>query len=138
MNIAANATSSALADLNLRVALKRMADDAQRRCDGPISAILDVAICTLDKRIAEAENALPGTQAARISTQLVRHNVRVSGQRTSIKLEAEFWQALERLSSRGGITVDTLCTRVASLYDGGNLTSAIRVFVLRTMLEAEA
>lgn len=123
---------SQLLDVNLRVALQRLADEALEKGDSPIAAILEVAIRTLDQRIANFEAERYGTGAAPpISTTLVSRNVRVAGRRTTIKLEEEFWRSLEHIAGQAQATVGTVITTAHALYDGGNLTSAIRVFALR-------
>lgn len=126
------ALPSQLLDVNLRIALRRLADEALEKGDGPIGAILEVAIRTLDQRIATfiSERDSGGT-APPISTALVSRNVRVAGRRTTIKLEDEFWCSLERIAAQAQSTVDDVIAAAEALYDGGNLTSAIRVFALR-------
>ena len=57
-------------------------------------------------------------------------NVWVAGHRTSIRLENEFWEALEEICSREGQTVNDFCSEVARDNDGTNLTSAIRVCII--------
>jgi len=57
-------------------------------------------------------------------------NVRIHGVRTSMRLEAPFWDGLVEIAERLGISVDTLCERIADSEHRGNLSSAIRIFVL--------
>lgn len=121
-------------DINLRVALKRMADDAHHHDDGSLAAILEVAVRTVDQRIAEMESTPAVQPVSEISTQQVCRNVRIGQRRTTIKMEAEFWDALEAMAAQQESSLDTVCSHIASLCDGGNLTSAIRVFVLRDAL----
>ena len=67
-------------------------------------------------------------------TALRKHSVTVAGHRTSITLEAAFWQKLNAIAARRGIAVAALIAEI----DGGragdpadpNLSSAIRVYVL--------
>ena len=123
---------SQLFDVNLRIALRLLADKALEEGDGPIVAILEVAIRTLDQRIASFVSQ-PGEAGpdSTISTVLVSRNVRVAGRRTTIKLEEEYWHCLERIAEQKQSSVDGLITAAHAVYDGGNLTSAIRVFALR-------
>ena len=53
----------------------------------------------------------------------------MAGHRTSVSLEAAFWDALKRIARDDGCTVNELVRRVDS-ERGGNLSSALRVFVL--------
>ena len=127
---------SAVADVNMRIVLKRMADDVRGRGDGPMAAILEVAVRALDERITHA-GAEAMAAPVRISTQPVCRSVRVGGRRTTIKLEPEFWEAVEALAKTTNCSVDAVCSIVNGLYDGGNLTSAIRVYVLRNLSQAD-
>lgn len=53
----------------------------------------------------------------------------MAGHRTSVSLEAAFWEALKRIARDDGCTVNELVRQVDSERDG-NLSSALRVFVL--------
>jgi predicted DNA-binding ribbon-helix-helix protein len=121
--------------VNLRINLKRMASEAMERGDGPIAAILDVAVRTLDDRIAHDE-AAPGL-AQTIQTDGIRRSVRIHGRRTTIKLEREFWDALDQISAHWHSTIDALCSDISSMCGDGNLSSAIRVFALRTIASGD-
>jgi predicted DNA-binding ribbon-helix-helix protein len=57
-------------------------------------------------------------------------NIKVFGRRTSMRLEQAFWEAMEDIAWRESTTVDELFDRVADSPHRGNLTSAIRLFVL--------
>ena len=63
---------------------------------------------------------------------LEKHSVVVSGHRTSVSLEAPFWQELTAIAARRGISVNRLIDQIDRSRDG-NLSSAIRVFVLREL-----
>jgi len=56
-------------------------------------------------------------------------NVRVGGRRTSLRLEAPMWDALEEVALRESLSLDDLVTRIAG-RQGGNLSSALRTFLL--------
>ncbi|MFM7344514.1 MAG: ribbon-helix-helix domain-containing protein [Tagaea sp.] len=47
-----------------------------------------------------------------------------------MRLEPAFWEALEEIARREGTDVDGLFDKVARVPHRGNLTSAIRLFVL--------
>ncbi|HET9148179.1 MAG TPA: ribbon-helix-helix domain-containing protein [Acetobacteraceae bacterium] len=68
---------------------------------------------------------------------LVKRSIALSGHRTSIALEAEFWAALEAIAGRNGGSLASLIAEV----DGGRnpatpLASALRVFALQRAAEA--
>ena len=75
------------------------------------------------------------TGAARPSL-VVKRSVTIAGHSTSISLEQPFWQGLGRIAKESGMSVAALLRRIDATRDeaGGvqeNLSSAIRVFVLR-------
>lgn len=65
----------------------------------------------------------------------VKHSLTLRGHRTSVSLEAAFWQAFQDLAARTGRSLNDLATEIdASRADIG-LASAIRVHILH---EAQA
>lgn len=61
-----------------------------------------------------------------------KHSIVLYGHRTSITLEPEFWQALTDIAVRQNTSVAAIVAEI----DGKcttNLSSAIRVFVLKTL-----
>lgn len=65
-------------------------------------------------------------------------NVRIQGQRTSMRLEGRFWSALSEIAVTTGVSVPALCERILRGAHRGNRTSAIRVFVLEWFRQAHA
>jgi predicted DNA-binding ribbon-helix-helix protein len=65
-------------------------------------------------------------------------NVRIQGQRTSMRLEGKFWSALSEIAVSTGVSVPALCERILRGAHRGNRTSAIRVFVLEWFRKAHA
>ncbi|MBU6448576.1 MAG: ribbon-helix-helix domain-containing protein [Rhodospirillales bacterium] len=62
---------------------------------------------------------------------LEKRSFSLSGHRTSVALEPEFWAALDEAAKRDGITLSGLVTRIDSeRADGNPLASALRVFAL--------
>jgi predicted DNA-binding ribbon-helix-helix protein len=68
-------------------------------------------------------------------TRLKKHSVSIAGHRTSITLEVAFWDALGAIAKQRSTTVAGLIAEIdgarASDPAAPNLSSAIRVFVLR-------
>lgn len=65
-----------------------------------------------------------------MSAGIRKRSVVVEGHATSVSLEPEFWEALTAVARRRGVTINQLVAEI----DGnrqGNLSSAIRIFVLR-------
>lgn len=82
-----------------------------------------------------------GSSGGKLSTRVPRgdeaaamkkRSVVISGHRTSVSLENAFWDALKSIAAATGQTVNQL---VADIDHGrtGNLSSAIRVFILLTL-----
>ena len=61
---------------------------------------------------------------------LVSKNVNIGRRRTSLRLEAEFWEALMDICARESLTLHQLCTLVDQRRHGSSRTSAIRAFVI--------
>jgi predicted DNA-binding ribbon-helix-helix protein len=59
-----------------------------------------------------------------------KRSVDIAGHRTSVSIEAPFWDALNEIAARQKTSINALIAKIDSARDG-NLSSAIRVFVLR-------
>ena len=70
-----------------------------------------------------------------MGTGIVKHSVSIAGHRTSISLEEPFWDALRRTAEARAVSVQSLIGRIDAERGEQNLSSAIRVFVLRTLQE---
>lgn len=62
-------------------------------------------------------------------SRLRKRSVTIAGHRTSVSLEGAFWDALRRVAKARGQSVSELIADIDRRRDG-NLSSAIRVFVL--------
>ena len=61
---------------------------------------------------------------------LVCKNVFVNGRRTSMRLDAETWTALNDVCQRENITIHQLCSKIDMAKGFSGLSSATRLFVL--------
>lgn len=59
-----------------------------------------------------------------------KRSVSISGHRTSISLEAPFWEELARLAAERGLSVQALVAEIDAGRGDSNLSSALRVHVL--------
>ena len=59
-----------------------------------------------------------------------KRSIAISGHATSISLEPQFWKALKEIATERGSTLQDLVTSIDRRREG-NLSSVIRVFVLR-------
>jgi predicted DNA-binding ribbon-helix-helix protein len=62
---------------------------------------------------------------------LRKRSLVIAGHRTSISLEDDFWEALCEMAAAREISVAALATEVDRCRGGANLSSALRVAVLR-------
>ena len=67
---------------------------------------------------------------------LKKRSILIAGHATSVSLEEEFWTALKRIADRSDVSLNRLIAEVDSGRDG-NLSSALRVFVLRHLQPPE-
>jgi predicted DNA-binding ribbon-helix-helix protein len=67
---------------------------------------------------------------------LGKHSVRIAGHATSVSLEPEFWQAFSEIAAGRGMSVNALLAAIDA-GRGGNLSSAIRLFVLASCRRGE-
>ena len=63
--------------------------------------------------------------------RVVKRSLAIAGHRTSISLEDAFWDALREAAERRGSSVQALVGEIDAGRAGQNLSSAIRVFLLR-------
>ena len=57
-------------------------------------------------------------------------NVNVGSRRTSIRLEAEMWTALNELCQREGMTMHELCSLIDRFRGDNSLTASLLVFLV--------
>ncbi|MBI3453848.1 MAG: ribbon-helix-helix domain-containing protein [Rhodospirillales bacterium] len=67
-----------------------------------------------------------------MSDAILKRSVIIAGHRTSVSLEPEFWTALKDIARRRSLSINDLVTEVDK-GRRGNLSSALRVFVLATV-----
>ena len=64
-----------------------------------------------------------------------KHSVVIAGHRTSVSLEPEFWQALRAIAAGQNTSVTKLLEAIDETRGERNLSSAERVYVLRSLQE---
>ena len=70
------------------------------------------------------------------SAWVSKHSVRIAGHATSVSLEPAFWEALCEIATRRHLSVNALLSEIDA-ERGGNLSSAIRLFVLESCRRGE-
>jgi predicted DNA-binding ribbon-helix-helix protein len=66
--------------------------------------------------------------------EIVKHSVSISGHRTSISLEKEFWDLFCKAAIDQRLSINQLITKIDETRTG-NLSSAIRLYVLHEVQE---
>ena len=70
---------------------------------------------------------------SRKESGIVKRSVAIAGHRTSVSLEAPFWEALKEIAGKRGCSMQQLIGHIDAGRGTQNLSSAIRVFVLFNM-----
>src|ERR1700729_3576460 len=65
-----------------------------------------------------------------MKSAIVKRSVIVAGHKTSVSLEDPFWKSLREIAIARAITLSDLVASIDSERRHGNLSSAIRLFVL--------
>ena len=65
-----------------------------------------------------------------MNSLVVKRSIVIAGHKTSVSLEDAFWQGLKRIASERGMTLSDLVGTIDTGRHHGNLSSAIRLFVL--------
>jgi predicted DNA-binding ribbon-helix-helix protein len=71
---------------------------------------------------------------------IVKRSIVISGHKTSVSLEDDFWTALKEIAKTRNVRLSDLVTGIDGGRQQGNLSSALRLFVLNHFqsLNAEA
>ena len=65
-----------------------------------------------------------------MKSPVVKRSIVVAGHKTSVSLEDAFWRGLKDIASARGVTLSDMVAAIDSRRQHGNLSSAIRLFVL--------
>ena len=79
--------------------------------------------------MADADAAAPAPAPLR-ATRPVKRSFTLSGHRTSISLEAAFWDALREAAAAEGVSLAVLVGRIDQRRGDAGLSGAVRVWVL--------
>jgi predicted DNA-binding ribbon-helix-helix protein len=64
------------------------------------------------------------------NSPVVKRSVVIDRHKTSISIEDLFWSSLKKIAAEAGLTISDLVARVDQSRAQGNLSSALRTFVL--------
>lgn len=65
-----------------------------------------------------------------MKSPVVKRSIVIAGHKTSVSLEDAFWKGLKEIAGARGVTLSDLVASIDSDRRHGNLSSAIRLFVL--------
>lgn len=65
-----------------------------------------------------------------MKSPVVKRSIVVAGHKTSVSLEEAFWNGMKEISSARNMTLSELVGEIDGSRQQGNLSSAIRLFVL--------
>lgn len=65
-----------------------------------------------------------------MKSPVVKRSIVVAGHKTSVSLEEAFWNAMKEIASARGMTLSDLVSEIDNTRKQGNLSSAIRLYVL--------
>jgi predicted DNA-binding ribbon-helix-helix protein len=108
-----------------------VASPARRVCGyGTRYEILASAPPTGDAWEAERQPARPIPVTA-MKSQIVKRSIVIAGRKTSISLEDAFWNGLKEIAASRDVPLPYLVEQIDRAREHDNLSSAIRLFVLR-------
>jgi predicted DNA-binding ribbon-helix-helix protein len=65
-----------------------------------------------------------------MKSPVVKRSIVIAGHKTSVSLEDAFWDALKEIAARRDATLSDVVADIDASRNHGNLSSAIRLFVL--------
>ena len=65
----------------------------------------------------------------------IKKSLVLSGHKTSVALQIEFWEALESIAKKNNLNIDSLIQKIDQNERKGSLASALRVFILKSLIE---
>lgn len=65
-----------------------------------------------------------------MKSAVIKRSIVIAGHKTSVSLEDEFWTGLKEVANARGLTLSELVRSIDTGRQHGNLSSAIRLFVL--------
>jgi predicted DNA-binding ribbon-helix-helix protein len=68
-----------------------------------------------------------------MKSQVVKRSIVIAGHKTSVSLEDAFWDALKDIATNQDLTLSDLVADIDSTRAQGNLSSAIRLYVLENV-----
>lgn len=67
---------------------------------------------------------------------VVKRSIVIAGHKTSVSLEDPFWDSLKEIATERSTTLQEIVAQIDSKREHGNLSSAVRLFVLARYRDA--
>jgi predicted DNA-binding ribbon-helix-helix protein len=64
-----------------------------------------------------------------------KRSIVLNGHKTSVSVEDEFWSALKEIAASRSMTMSDFCSEIDKRRENGNLSSAMRLYVLAYYVE---
>ena len=65
-----------------------------------------------------------------MKSSVVKRSIVIDGHKTSVSLEDAFWSSLKNIARTEGVPVSKMVTDIDKMRERGNLSCAIRLFIL--------
>jgi predicted DNA-binding ribbon-helix-helix protein len=96
-----------------------------------------ICVCRSGVHSARAETAAARRLfGSMVRSRLVSRNFSIRRVQTSMRLQPEFWHALQEICQREAISLDELIALAVGVRPDGGRTSAVRVFVVSYFRDA--
>jgi predicted DNA-binding ribbon-helix-helix protein len=79
---------------------------------------------------------MPGRANGRTKSPNLKRSIVIAGHKTSVSLEEPFWTCLREIADTQQATMSTIVTGIEASRSNGNLSSAIRTYVLNMVRES--
>ena len=86
--------------------------------------------CSVVTHLLQPGGGLFLMRTASLTSTVVKRSILVAGHKTSVSLEDAFWKGLKEIAGGRHLSLSDLIARIDSDREHGNLSSAIRLFVL--------
>ena len=80
--------------------------------------------------LAPWQRSLQDIGDLKMKSPIAKRSVHLNGDKTSVSLEIEFWDALKEIAIIRGVAISSLISTIDKARDQENLSSALRLFVL--------
>ena len=115
--------------VNLRIERQRLT--AASRTNGSVPAASSTRPEQFRNDRAHQDLAIPDRNGRRaMKSPVIKRSIVIAGHKTSVSLEDAFWKGLKEIALSRGVTLSDLVAAIDSERQLGNLSSAIRLFVL--------